>query len=63
MLPNPTLKGTPKAFMHVTVLTHSSSGDSIHDSGFLKNLQMISLPHKDGLVWLLDLLFQWQIYT
>lgn len=59
MLPNQTLRGTPKALMHVTVLTHSSSGDSI----LLRNLQTVSLPHKGSLVWLWDLLFQYQTCT
>lgn len=60
MLPSQTLRGRPKALMHVTVLTHSSSQDSIHRQlkreG--KNLQIISLPHKHSLVRLGDLLFQ-----
>lgn len=58
MLPNQTLRGTPKALMHVTVLTHSSSRDSIH---WLlkkdKTLQTICLPHKDSLVRLGDYCF------
>lgn len=60
MLPSQTLRGRPKALMHVTVLTHSSSQDSIHRQLKRedKNLQIISLPHKHSLVRLGDLLFQ-----